>query len=367
MADKIIELGLFGPEQPIGLIDQLLALFCDERFAASHSRAREFQRRLDGCRRKLAETSDRQTFSRHAAECLAICEQQFVRSRTHLIEREAEFAQMIQFLREAISRLSGESSAFTAQVRQSSERMDAIHEIGDIRELRKRISSEVSQLKRILEEKQRQDEASFARLSKRVEILQERLESTREEAALDGLTRIANRRTFDLSLGERLSSRTSGSKPCVLALFDIDNFKQINDAHGHQVGDRVLLCAAQALSKGLGAENFLARFGGEEFAALLDDCGAEAAHSRIAEILARISAATYQYEIAGDMAAVSFTLSCGVAESAADDTAESLVRRADQALYEAKNTGKNRAVIATSKKSGRLWRTLQPFVPFRAG
>jgi diguanylate cyclase len=203
-------------------------------------------------------------------------------------------------------------------------------------------------------------------LNRRIEHLQGSLEQSREEASMDGLTRIANRTSFDKALHSWIKAHNAAKKPFILALLDLDDFKSINDKHGHQVGDRVLHCAAQWFRKCVRTNDFLARFGGEEFAILLTDATIEQAYKKFSSLLDSIAAASYKYNVAGDIASVTFTVSCGVAEFVPDEGAEALVRRTDSALYEAKRTGKNRVVIADPpQKSKGLWNSLQPLIPFK--
>jgi diguanylate cyclase len=367
MAEPLIELGLLNREQPSGLIDRLLALLSDAAVEGGTLKTREFRSRLQACRQRLAASDGRRDFARYSTECLQICEDFFARSRKYLLERESEFAEVINFLRESVSKLAGEANSFTTEMSQTSERMERLADIEDIRELKKRISNEVQQLKRNIEEKKQKDAASYTRLSKRVELLQHSLEESREEASLDGLTNIPNRRTFDRTLQRWIAERKGSGRPFVLAILDLDNFKAINDTRGHPVGDRVLICAARFLGKSIRQNDFLARFGGEEFVVLLDGLTAGQAHTKFTDILQRLAASTYDYEIAGGVASISFTASCGLAENGPEESPESLLRRADEALYEAKKTGKNRAVVAQAeKKSSKLWRSLQPLVSFRA-
>jgi diguanylate cyclase len=231
----------------------------------------------------------------------------------------------------------------------SSDRFSRLTEIQDIRELKKKISHEVMQLNRVVEEKQKQDEATYARLSKRVELLQASLMKTQKEAELDPLTRLANRGCFDSTIQEWTEMVNAGGKPFVLAMIDIDDFKRINDSHGHPVGDRVLMGAAQWFSKSARATDVVARFGGEEFAMLLGGATLDGAERRMKEMLQKISSCSYDYMRDGKITVVHFTVSCGMSECSAGDTTEDVIRRADDALYEAKNTGKN--CVSVKKKA----------------
>jgi diguanylate cyclase len=363
MAEPLIELGLLTNEQPSGLIDRLLSLLSVAAVEGGSLKTREFRSRLQTYRHNLASSEGRKDYARYSTECLHLCEDYFQRSRKYLLERESEFGEVINYLREAVSRLAGESHSFTAELSKSSDRIERLADIEDIRELKKQISSEVQQLKRTIEEKKQKEEASFSRLSKRMELLQHSLAESREEASLDGLTGIPNRRTFDRTLERWIGQRKSSGNAFVLALLDLDDFKVINDTRGHQVGDRVLLGAARFFGKQIRQNDFLARFGGEEFVILLEGLDAVQAHFKFTEMLERLAAMSYDYEVAGGIASISFTASCGLAECRSDESVESLLRRADEALYEAKKNGKNRAVLsAPEKKTSKLWRSLQPLM-----
>src|SRR5207302_9748455 len=119
----------------------------------------------------------------------------------------------------------------------SSERFNRLTEIHDIREMKKQISQEVRDLNRAVAEKQKHDENSYTRLSKRIEILQTNLSKTKEEASLDPLTQVANRGSFDAAINRWVERHRQDGQPFVLAMLDLDNFKQINDTHGHPIGD----------------------------------------------------------------------------------------------------------------------------------
>jgi two-component system, cell cycle response regulator len=161
-----------------------------------------------------------------------------------------------------------------------------------------------------------------------------RYEQLERLAATDGLTKIANRRTFETILEREVARATRAAEHVSLVLLDIDDFKLLNDAHGHQAGDEVLRNVAAALSCECRDFDTPARYGGEEFAVLLPGCPPEEAIA-IAERLRRaVSAAP---------AVAPVTASAGVATYPAHaGDADALVRAADEALYRSKNGGRDR-------------------------
>lgn len=339
---------------------RLLALVSDTVVESDSLRTYEFRAKLEKYRHRLANSvhGDPNT-SLVAADCLRLCQDYLGRARTYLLERESEFAEVIDVMRIALGKLAGEAKSFNVRLMGSSERFNRLTDIEDIRELKKHIAQEVRELNRVVTEKQKQDELNYARLSKRIEVLQTNLTHTKEEASLDALTRVANRGSFDRALEHWIAAHKESRKPFALAIFDLDNFKQINDTHGHQVGDRVLFCAAQWFGKYVRTSDFLARYGGEEFVIMLSDIDLAQAETKFTELLGKIAASNYEYNAGDEPRVVSFTASCGLAEFTLDESAEDLLRRADEALYVAKRTGKNRVVLAKKAKS--LWQTLRPF------
>ena len=173
----------------------------------------------------------------------------------------------------------------------------------------------------------------------RLEEQAEEIDHARREARTDELTSVANRKALNEKLHLLLDDRKRIGEPFVLMLMDLDNFKRINDAHGHPVGDRVLSSVGQQLKEGLREGDFVGRFGGDEFAVLLPmtelSVGVDLAESVRVTVSEKASRAASR----GEQVAVS--LSIGVVAARASDTAESLLQRADEALYRSKNHGRN--------------------------
>lgn len=172
-------------------------------------------------------------------------------------------------------------------------------------------------------------------------------------AQMDALTRLRNRRYFDERLDEELAAARRFGRAVSLILLDIDHFKQVNDRFGHLFGDRVLQEVAKTLSSSLREIDVACRYGGEEFAVILTETDL-AGGVQVAERL-RQTAESFALAWRGQGASIS--VSCGVASSTQATQLETLsapilVYAADQALYVAKSTGRNRVVTADQVECG---------------
>ncbi|MEL4886891.1 sensor domain-containing diguanylate cyclase [Pectobacterium betavasculorum] len=168
---------------------------------------------------------------------------------------------------------------------------------------------------------------------------QRRLE---QMATTDKLTGLMNRQAFDYLFRKWNTKSATQSKFVSILLIDIDHFKQINDRYGHSVGDLVLQEISSVLSTNTRDSDQSCRWGGEEFVILLDDCDINAAQQR-AEAL-RHSVETTRIPYREEM--IQVTISCGIAERQPNETLSTLINRADIALYQAKQQGRNRVVRA---------------------
>ncbi|WP_417685488.1 GGDEF domain-containing protein [Roseibium sp.] len=160
-----------------------------------------------------------------------------------------------------------------------------------------------------------------------------------EETSRDHLTGTYHRRHYDLNAPGILGASLKAERPITMLVIDIDHFKSVNDRHGHQVGDEVLKAIAETLKKNLRTDDYLYRFGGEEFVLLCDRLDSEGAVS-MANRLRRIIECT---SFRGLNESERVTVSIGVASAPADgETLEGLFQTADLRLYDAKNAGRNR-------------------------
>jgi diguanylate cyclase (GGDEF)-like protein len=164
------------------------------------------------------------------------------------------------------------------------------------------------------------------------ETAQQRVKALESLALIDPLTRVSNRRYLELRYAEELTRSVRYARPISCLMLDVDDFKAINDTHGHSAGDSVLVAIADLLQRSLRAVDTLVRYGGEEFVIVMPETelsGALAAANRI-----RLQVASAEIGPHG----LRVTVSIGAATGATDD----LLFRADQAMYIAKRAGKNR-------------------------
>jgi two-component system cell cycle response regulator len=162
-----------------------------------------------------------------------------------------------------------------------------------------------------------------------------RLEALLREDALTGLS---NRRAVLTQLAGMVSGARRHGHPLSIAVCDIDHFKRVNDAYGHKAGDEVLVTSAHAMGTHLRQEDQLGRLGGEEFLVLLPDTDAEAAIAAAERI---------RTEVALAPTPVPVTVSLGIATWEEGETPEAFLHRADEALYAAKDAGRDRVMAAT--------------------
>jgi diguanylate cyclase (GGDEF)-like protein len=163
------------------------------------------------------------------------------------------------------------------------------------------------------------------------------IETKLAEAHTDSLTGLANRRSFDMELARRLAQRQRQGTPLCLMIIDIDKFKTFNDDFGHLQGDAILKEVANTLLATARQMDIVARLGGDEFAVILPGCTLDET-SQAAE---RLRAAISDSRLGASLGEHQLTISSGATEAQPDDDMVSLIKRADSALYAAKDAGRN--------------------------
>lgn len=185
-------------------------------------------------------------------------------------------------------------------------------------------------------------QSRIADLERETQELHSKLDREKHGARLDPLTGAPNRKSFEEHFSQAISRHTHKGAPTAMLLWDIDDFKIINDTYGHRAGDRVLQSVAACFKASIRATDFVARIGGEEFAILLGGLTLAEAVRIANQVRAAVEGLRFHFrEIP-----VRVTASCGIAELKEGDTAEAVFDRADAALYQAKHTGKNLCVAA---------------------
>lgn len=206
----------------------------------------------------------------------------------------------------------------------------------ELEEPRQELMGQIAQL---LESNQRlTEDLEYAQL--RIDQQTEELDRTRREARTDALSGLSNRKAFDQRLRMLLSIWKREHIPFALILADLDHLKWINDTHGHVSGDRVIQQFGKLVQTRMREGDFLARYGGDEFAALLPRTELAVALDIAERVRVDIAKATFAVGLRSQRIAVTF--SCGVAAPQVNDTPEALLQRADKALYRSKHGGRNR-------------------------
>jgi len=178
-------------------------------------------------------------------------------------------------------------------------------------------------------------------LEKESESLKSIIIEKNKEAMFDVLTEIPNRLAYEKKSAEEIARWKRFSNPLSLAIWDIDFFKKVNDTYGHKAGDKVLKTIAQLLNERIRETDFLARFGGEEFVMLLPGTEEEETLRLVNDLRKKVESCGFRYK----GSAVGITVSCGISAFREGDTLETVFERADNALYKAKENGRNQCVV----------------------
>lgn len=234
----------------------------------------------------------------------------------------------------SVQQLSSDVDHRNSEMHEVQRQVGDIHVSGELEQIRLEL---LGQVVAVLESNQKlEEDLVFARC--RMEEQAEELDRTRREANTDALSGVANRKAFDDKLKLLLGYHRRLGSPFALALADLDHFKWINDTYGHQAGDRVINQLGALLTSQVREGDFVARFGGDEFAVLLANSNQESAR-KIAERIC-VEATRINFG-AASREQTAITLSLGFAVAEPGDTAETIFRRADDALYASKKGGRN--------------------------
>jgi len=269
-----------------------------------------------------------------------------------MVAKLAELNKSLQESQEESKSLNeGETEEADKLTRGIEEMRSGIEGAEDLNDLKALIANQLEGLSQGFTEFKQRREARIEFIEKQYAQLQQRLVSVERDAVsahtqvdlehklalTDHLTGLPNRRAYEEQLRAELSRLERHQIPFAVLVVDIDHFKQINDKMGHLIGDRALKLVAKVLRKVLRASDFLARYGGEEFVVLLAESEAQGAMKTAEKLRRAVELAPFKYE--GEL--VPIRVSVGVTQARSSDTSARLFHRADQALYRAKEGGRN--------------------------
>jgi diguanylate cyclase len=228
---------------------------------------------------------------------------------------------------------------YSAVLKSCTSRLKNADDIRDIRKLVRTLLSDTQNMS----ESNRKVATSLKERSAEIDTLRGELDRVRREAVRDPLTGLANRRAFDAALAEALDATLQQMKSICLMIIDIDDFKSINDRHGQQIGDRILRYLAEALTGNIKGRDLVARYGGDEFAVMLESAPRSGVESLAESIRQQIENAALKRTDTGEPLG-KVTVSIGYDCGRPGDSPTRLLDRADRALYQAKSRGRNRAI-----------------------
>ncbi|SEF53504.1 GGDEF domain-containing protein [Nitrosomonas ureae] len=261
--------------------------------------------------------------------------------------------QMIASLISNLEELSDAAGGYHEKLEYYSEKINQINGINDINQLLEDIMQETQKVQNNVL-KYRNDlvfaRAEINEAQNQINQLETKLQEMSEQVQEDHLTGALNRRGFDKAFEREITQLARSKGMLCFALLDIDNFKQLNDTHGHHVGDDALKYLVEAVKETVRRDDVISRYGGEEFAILLPNSGLKVAISTVARIRRYL---TKKFFLHGNNRLL-ITFSAGVTQYQPGESQESLFKRTDEALYFAKRNGKNQIVAAEEAATGEI-------------
>ena len=259
---------------------------------------------------------------------------------------------IMEYQRSELRRLMSETltgvNQTVDQASHSSERLgnysEKLQDSSDLQEIRTVVADVVTETQNIAHNSSMLKEMLWETKSE-VENLRSELERSRQEATTDALTGLLNRRAFDKALMQTTEDADMCHENLSLMMVDIDNFKQINDNHGHLIGDKVIRYVGSLLTKNVKGKDIVARIGGEEYAILLPNTHLD--HARIvAESIRRTIENSQLKRMDNNSPIGTVTVSIGTTTYRPGESTDDFLQRADKAMYKSKNAGRNRVSLA---------------------
>jgi diguanylate cyclase len=236
-----------------------------------------------------------------------------------------------------IDAASGSATSYSESLADASEKLEGVIDHDTLRAVIERLMEGAKEI----EVSNKKLEARLSASRQEIEQLQQNLETLRTESRTDPLTNLANRKFFDTALGKAIAEAKQNNQPLSLLMTDIDHFKSFNDKYGHLTGDQVLRLVALSVKQNVKGQDTVARYGGEEFMVALPNTALQSALTVADHIRRAIMTKELVKRSTGERLG-RVTISIGIAVLRANDTAQTLIERADKSLYAAKRSGRNR-------------------------
>lgn len=235
-----------------------------------------------------------------------------------------------------------------AETKQSLEQLREAVEANSIEALRSKSREFIDLYVKLQSQKEDRRTKRITSMKKNLNLVKKQLLEANQNMRLDHLTSAFNRRSFDEQMKKHQQLAALSQVPVSVIILDIDFFKKINDAYGHDIGDFVLKECVKMLKEVFHRDDdFVARIGGEEFAIILPNFSHEHAVVRAEEAMAKIRKEVFIHEVPGkEKLEIKFTVSMGIAQWLQNETTDAWIKRADTALYESKHTGRNKYTVA---------------------
>lgn len=256
----------------------------------------------------------------------------------HLNKMKRELRGAIDEITKSVTALMNDVSSYDDRLGAHRQKISAAETLQTIKEIEAKLLNELDQMRSLNDTYRTQLDQARETIHNQ----QNQLEVARHEAGEDALTRVPNRRLLDARMAEDVSRAERQGNELSMLLIDLDDFKRLNDEHGHQAGDGVLRGVAHVWNRMRRQHEFLARYGGEEFCMLLPNTTLQ--QGRLVAERVRKETETAVFKSGANK--IKLTCSVGVSTyRPGSDTVDSFVARCDEALYRAKSKGRNRVEV----------------------